>query len=129
MLPLRRDMAAAAIVAVATATALLLLAERLSRPDVPADVRDFTVGAGAAVAALMVLDVIVSLHRPGRRTVLALPAVLVVVGVVAISYQRLYDATAGPAASMAIWGAATMVAAAMAIGITKLVQRDRGARS
>lgn len=122
VLPLGWDLAAATLLAVATAAALLLLAERLGQPDVPAGVRDFSIGAGAAVAALMVLDAVASLFRPGRRAVLLLPLALVVLGVVAIGSQHL-DATTDPAPSTIAWGAATMAAAAVVSWVVKRVQR------
>ncbi len=126
VLPLGWDLAAATLLAVATAAALLLIAERLVQPDVPSGVRDFTIGAGAATAALMGLDAVASLFRPGRRAVLLLPLALVVMGVVAIGYQHL-DATTDPAPSMIAWGAATMAAAAVVSWVVKRVRRGSGA--
>lgn len=122
VLPLGWDLAAATFLAVTTAAALLLLAERLGQPDVPSGVRDFTIGAGAAVAALMVFDAVAHLFRSGRRAVLLLPLTLVVLGVVAIASQHLY-ATTTPAPTTIAWGAATMAAAGVVSWVVKRVQR------
>ncbi len=128
VLPLGWDLAATMILAVATAAALLLIVERLSQPDVPPGVRDFTVGAGAGagVAALMVLDAVASLFRPGCRAVLLVPSVLVVVGVVALGYQHL-DVTTAAAPATVVWGAATMAAAAVVSRVLGRVPRGPAA--
>lgn len=130
--PLSWDLAGAVITAALLGAALLLVAQRLTLPDVSGDVRDVTVGAGIAVAALMLLQLVIVLVRSRRHALLTLPSVAVVVAVVSLSYQRLYPAGAAPSTALLAWGAAAIAAAGVLVLLGRLLgshARTNGERS
>jgi hypothetical protein len=125
-LPVSWELFAGLVLAVLLAVALVLVAFRLDRPDVPAEVREFTFGMAAAAGLLVVADVAARLLRsrgPARRRVLySLPGVVAVVGSLGVAYGVLFG-SAGPGSPATVaWGAAAMLVAGAAVGIGKLVR-------
>jgi hypothetical protein len=112
----------------ALAVALVLVAFRLDRPDVPAGARDFTFGMGAAAGLLVVAEVATRpLRGRGRRVLYPLPGVVAVLGGLAVAWGVLFG-TAGPASAATVaMGAALMLAAGAVVGGWKLLEARRGA--
>ncbi|GII26212.1 hypothetical protein [Planosporangium mesophilum] len=125
-LPAAWELASGLVFAAALAAALLLLAYRLDRPDVAVEVREFTIGMGAAAAALVVIDFLGTLLRRPRSALFTLPAVVAVVVSIAVAYAILLDSARGPSATL-WWGVGTMLVAGAGIGAWKLAS-SRSAR-
>lgn len=103
-LPMTWELGSSLLFALLLAAVVLLVAQRLGRPDVPDEVRAVIWGMGAAAGLLIVVEFggkLVRRHGRERRTAwFSLPGVLVVVGCVAAAYALLFGST-GPA-SMAL---------------------------
>jgi hypothetical protein len=124
-LPRLWDLASAAVLALALGVALLLIVFRLDRDDVPVEVRAFTFGMCAVAALLVVADAALGLVRPARRrrALAALPGVVVVAAATILAYAIWFDGAAS--APELLWGALTMVGAAVLVGATRLWIRCR----
>jgi hypothetical protein len=126
-LPRSWDLGAAAILALALGTALLLLVFRLDDADVPIDVRSYTFGMCAVAALLVLADAVFGLLRPaGRRRALAgLPGVAVVAVATVLAWIAWFDGDAN--GSLLFWGAISMAAAGVLVGAARLWERRRTA--
>lgn len=127
--PLTWEIGAELGFAAVLAAALVLIAVRLGRPDVGADVRAFTVGMAAAVAVLIAVEFIGKVVRyrgpEGRRAWLSLPGVLAVLASVTVSYRILVSRSDVGTSAMLWWGAITMLVVAAGIGSWKRLQARR----
>ncbi|HEY3750105.1 MAG TPA: hypothetical protein VGL80_12975 [Pseudonocardiaceae bacterium] len=88
-LPLTWALGANTVFAVLFAAVVLLIALRLGRPDVPAQVRVYTFDFAAATAVLVLASAVVGLVRSREsrsRTLITLPGVVATVAAVAVSY-------------------------------------------
>ncbi|HVV18473.1 MAG TPA: hypothetical protein VHF06_03505 [Pseudonocardiaceae bacterium] len=109
LLPVSWELVSRLVFAVLLAAGLVLVAVRLSRPDVLVEAREFTFGMGAVVAVAQ-LGEFVGRARHGRRTtLLGLPVVLAAVGVVVGAYFVLFGGSGMVSPSWAGWGAVSMV--------------------
>lgn len=122
-LPLGWGLAAAVMFAVALTVALLFVGERLTQGDVAPGVRDFVLGGAVAVAALMLIDLAARSVRSRRRALLALPTVLVVLGLVSVTVDRVSRDEPGPEMTTAAWGAATVLLAAAIAAVLQFRNR------
>lgn len=116
------------VFAVFLAVALLLIVVRLNRSDVSPDIRDFTLGAGAAVGLLMVGDFVGRLVSHGKRAWLMLPGVLAVVGAIAVSYIVAFSPSDAGVPANLWWGVATMLGVAVPIAAWRSLQSGRLSR-
>jgi hypothetical protein len=126
-LPRLWDIVSGGVLALVLGVALLLIAFRLGRDDVPVDVRSYTFGMCAVAAALVVADAVIGLIRPSgrRRAFASLPGVAVVAVATIFAYARWFDGDAG--ATAVFWGTLTMAAVAVVVGAARLWDRRRTA--
>lgn len=122
-LPISWDLGSAVLVAALLAAVLVLVAFRLSQPDVAPQVRAFTFGMGAAVGLMEVVkfvDRVLRQRGSGRRAaLLTLPGVLVVGGCLALAYDLLFG-TAGPSSvALTAWGGAFMLLMALLVELAR----------
>jgi hypothetical protein len=116
--PVSWALGASVLFAVLLAAGLLLVAVRLAKPDVSADVRDVTFGAGAATGVLVLGELVWKLlqRKEIRRTLLTVPGVLAVVGAVVGGYFILPGIGSW---GLVAWGAGGMfVVAAVLLPVT-----------
>ncbi|UNX53726.1 hypothetical protein MF406_12105 [Georgenia sp. TF02-10] len=98
---------------------VVLLAARLARPDVPAEVAEVTFGMGVAAGLLIAADLLRRLvrDRVGQAAVVAGVGILAVLAATAAANAVLFgSATAAPTVP-ALWGAAAMLAAGAAVAV------------
>lgn len=117
------------VLGLALAVTLLLVVHRLARPDVPADVRAFTVGMSGAVGLMVLGETIVELlrrqGRQRRRVLFRLPGVAAVVASVVVFYEIQHRTSSSPIPIAALWGFVTMLAVGCGIGVWKYGERRR----
>lgn len=125
-LPLTWELGSALLLAALLALAVLLVVFRLGRPDVAADVREFTFGMAAAVGLLVAADLLRRLwsHRGAelRRALFTAPAVVAVIGSTAIAYGVLFGSSGPRSSATVLWGAAAMLAAGAGVGVWKYIE-------
>ncbi len=122
-LPRGWEMIAAGILAVVLGAALFLIVFRLDDDDVPVDVRAYTFGMVAVAAVLVVAGTLLAAVR--KRAYERLPGTVVVAVATVVAWVRWFPGDVS--ASLLIWGALTMVAAAALAGALQLWQTRRAA--
>lgn len=118
-LPASWELVSRTLFTVLLAAGLLLVAVRLSRPDVLVEVREFTYGMGVVNGLIVLGEFVVRAVRgqPARDTLLGLPLVVGVLAVVGAAYPILFGRTGVPSVSWLLWGAGTwLVLCAVALG-------------
>jgi hypothetical protein len=126
-LPALWELGAGLALAAVLAVALVLVAFRLDRPDVPVEVREFTFGMSAATGLLVLVDFAARLvrfrGRERRRVLYPLPGVLAVLGSLGVAYGVLFGAAGPGSPATVLWGVAAMLVAGAAVGTWKLLTR------
>lgn len=120
-LPARWQLPPSLVFAAALATALLLVVWRLAQPDVPAEIRDVTLGMSVAVGLMVLGDCVrkLLLQDERRRAVYTLPAVVAVLGSVLAAYNTLPVPEAPGLSARMAGGFAGMLAIGGVVGIVK----------
>jgi hypothetical protein len=122
-LPALWELAAGGILALVLGVALLLIVFRLDDNDVPIDGRAFTFGMVAVVALLVVIDTVLGAIR--KQAYARLPGAVVVGAAAVLAWLRWFPAEVP--AGRVLWGAVTMIAAAVIAGATRLWHSRRAA--
>jgi len=126
-LPLAWDLGSAVIRAAVLALAILLIAVRLGRSEVPGDVREFTFGMSAAVVVLQLAEIgwmLVTLSTQ-RSVLLKVPAVVAVAATLTAAYPILFEDGAPGVTPLVVDGAVTMLVVGAAVGGWTLLNRYR----
>jgi hypothetical protein len=128
LLPLAWEIGSALVLAAVLALALLLLAFRLSRPDVSAGVREVTFGMGTAVALLVGADFVRGMVRSGwshQRLLAALPMVMAVITSTVVAYGLLFDSSGPRSPATVLLGAVAMLAVGIAVALWHYFEERR----
>ncbi|HET7875493.1 MAG TPA: hypothetical protein VFN71_08190 [Methylomirabilota bacterium] len=123
-LPVSWELSSALLLAGLLAAVLVLVAMRLSQPDVTPAVRAVIFGVGAGVGLLVLVESIVKVvsqrgARP-RTALIRLPGAAVVACCLAVAYWLLFGSEAPTSVTMIVWGGAVMLALG---GLTEVGRR------
>ncbi|HEY3502062.1 MAG TPA: hypothetical protein VGN37_04630 [Actinocatenispora sp.] len=128
-LPLRYRLGTAVPLGATLTVALLLTAWRLGRPDVTADVREYTFGAAAAVALMVIADLARTAARRDRAGRLPgqLPPAIGYLAAVTVAYPLLFGPGGAAWSGTMLAGAVTLLGLGIALAVWHLIDRHRTA--
>jgi hypothetical protein len=120
-LPVSWELFTAFDLALLLAAVLLMSVVWIDRPDVAAEVREFSFGMGAAAGLLVVVDFLIKLVRrrgdARRQTIMTLPGVIMVAGSVVVGYRVLFDGSGPDSWPTVLWGSALMLLVGAGVGV------------